>query len=130
VFIDLFETPEVEVARLAEAPVGSLNHSLSLLPVNIKGWLEDLMIELPLFAGPDRSHTVIVVPFERYKDQDDEPLPKRRHRGHWRCIVVDSDHPSYPVGGHRLSIPESQLVRGTLRTFELASPVSTAGSDL
>jgi hypothetical protein len=114
-FITIFEAPEVEAARLAEAPVGSKSHALSSMPVNISGYLEDLMIELSF-----GEHTVVVVPFERYKDSDEvRVMPFRRHDGSWKCAVVASDHPSYPVGGHRLSITEAELVRGTLRNFEL-----------
>jgi hypothetical protein len=123
VFKNLFEAPEVEAARLAESPAGSINHSLSSMPVNIHGFLEDLMIEMP--HRDDAQHTIIVVPFERYKDivdADAEPVvPIRLHTGTWRCIVVASDHPSYPVGGHRIAVSEAELVRGTLRTFDLAA---------
>lgn len=119
-FKNFFEAPEVEAARLAEAPVGSKSHSLSFLPVNIQGPLDDLMIEMPRMEGSE--HTIVVVPFERYKDAEEErEMPFKRHRGSWRCIVVASDHPSYPVGGHRLSVSEAELVRGTLRTLELAT---------
>jgi hypothetical protein len=45
-FNDIPEAPEAEVARFAAAPVGSQSHSLSLLPVKIRGPLGDLMIEL------------------------------------------------------------------------------------
>lgn len=116
-FKDLFEAPEAEVARLAEAPEGSKTHALSLLPVNILGPLDDLMIELPLEAG--WNLTVVVVPFKRVQRSEEEranrEMPFRRHDGWWDCIVIASDHPSYPVGGHRLSIPEAELVRGTIR---------------
>lgn len=125
-FPQIYEDPELEVARLAAAPEGSTNHRLSKLPVNITGPLDDLLIELPSTTADD--HTLVVVPFRR--DRDDEPrtLPMKRHRGFWACIVVASNHPSYPVGGHRLNISESELVRGKLRTIELAQPdASPAG---
>lgn len=32
--------------------------------------------------------------------------------GHWKCVVVHSDHPSYPVGGYDVSIPTEELSRG------------------
>lgn len=114
------EAPEAEVARLAQSPVGSTNHALSQMPVNIRQRIQDLMIELPHFDG-DPKHTIVVVPTESrpYAREDQEVLPRRRHNRSWTCIVVASDHPSYPVGGYRLSLPEYQLVRGTLRTLSL-----------
>jgi len=122
-FKDIFEAPEAEVARLAAAPEGSKAHFLSTLPVNILGPLDDLMIEMPRDAGWD--HTVVVVPFKRIgrseQERAERQAPFRRHDGWWDCIVVASDHPSYPVGGYRLNISESELVRGTLRTLELAT---------
>ena len=125
-FTPIYEDPELEVARLAAAPLGSSNHSLSRLPVTIEGYLGDLVVELPTKDERDESFTIIVVPFLRHPDtSEDRKMPFKRHAGHWDCIVVASDHTSYPVGGHRLSISEAELVRGTLRTFELAtSPVA------
>ncbi|MFF2053719.1 hypothetical protein ACFVU2_19100 [Leifsonia sp. NPDC058194] len=129
-FVSFFETPEAEVARLAEAPVGSKLHALSLLPVNIPGVLDDLMIELPREAG--WNHTVVVVPFKRIQRSEEEraarTMPYRRHDGWWDCIVIASDHPSYPVGGYRVSVPEAELVRGTLRTLELATSPAVAAT--
>ena len=120
-FINLFEEPELEVARLAKSPVSSINHSLSLLPVNITGYVQDLMIQMPRL-NEDDQYTIILVPFERYKDNDIDKIsvqPIKRHRGYWRCIVVASDNPSYPVGGHRLAVSEAQLVRGAVRSFDI-----------
>lgn len=124
-FKNFFEAPEAEVARLAESPVTSINHTLSTLPVNIEGDLQDLMIQMPRM-GADDTHTMIVVPFLRVKLHADEiaaqrVLPHKRHTGWWTCLVVASDNPSYPVGGYRISVPEAQLVRGTLRTFDLTA---------
>lgn len=119
-FKSFFEEPEAEVARLAQAPVGSKAHTLSTLPVNIRGDLTDLMIELPKDTFHD--HTIVVVPWERYpltETERNEPFPRRRYRSTWRCIVVASNHPSYPVAGHRLAVSEDELVRGTLRTFQV-----------
>jgi hypothetical protein len=112
------ETAEAEAARLAQSPEGSTNHALSSMPVNIRGNIQDLMIEVPSFTD-DPKHTIVVVPFEsyRYNGENDATLPLRRYNFGWRCIVVASDHPSYPVGGYRVSLPEYQLRRGTLRTL-------------
>jgi len=128
-FKTLFEDPSLEIARLAAAPEGSINHAMSLLPVLIHGVLDDLMIELPdtdLVSGiATRTHTIIVVPFLRHVSEDEKntppSMPFKLHRGYWDCIVVASDSPSYPVGGHRINVSESQLVRGILRTFDLTS---------
>jgi hypothetical protein len=125
-FIDIFEAPEVEIARLAASPEGSKSHALASLPVNIQGWLEDRMIELPHEAGWD-EHTVVVVPFKYHRGSDEKrEMPFKRHTGSWDCIVIASDHPSYPVGGHRLCVSESELVRGTLRTLELGTSAAAA----
>ncbi|MCI4659776.1 hypothetical protein [Cryobacterium zhongshanensis] len=122
-FMNLFEAPEAEAARLAQSPVSSINHTLSTLPVNIDSYLQDLIIQMPRMH-PDDTYTVIVVPFEPVKLSaeeiaDRDELPRKRHTGWWTCLVVASDHPSYPVGGHRLSVPAAQLVRGTQRTLAL-----------
>lgn len=120
-----FEDPEVEVARLAAAPAGSLNHELSKLPVNIEGDLLDLMIELPRTQNRYEHTTLIVVPFRFDKGADqNEALPFKRNTGWWDCIVVASDDPVYPQGGHRLSIPAAELVRGKQRTFDLSTAVA------
>lgn len=115
--IGFIETEEQERERLAQAPEGSLNHELSKLPVTITGWLQDLLIELPWKATERGEHRVVVVPIEYHGETcpagEQEQLPRKRHAGWWTCAVVASDHPSYPVGGHRLSIPTAELVRGT-----------------
>lgn len=120
--IKLYEDPELEVARLAAAPVGSTNHRLSTLPVNLEGPLDDLVIELPdLYPGSNRR--MVVVPFKRTGNGTEagEEMPFRRHAGYWGCIVVASNDPSYQVGGHRLDISEAELVRGTLRTPDIGT---------
>lgn len=116
------ETPEAEAARLAQSPEGSTNHALSAMPVTIHGDIRDVMIELPSFKG-DPAHTIVVVPFDSYHygARDEATLPRRRYNYGWTCIVVASDHPSYPVGGYRIVLPEYQLRRGTLRTLEPAA---------
>ncbi|KIA73465.1 hypothetical protein ANMWB30_23920 [Arthrobacter sp. MWB30] len=115
------EAPEAEAARLAQSPVGSLNHILSTMPVNIHGDLLEKVIELPQF-NDEPAGKVIVVPIERhpYKPAEEaDDLLLRRYNCSWTCIVIASSHPGYIVGGYRLSIPEHQLVRGHLRTFDL-----------
>jgi len=129
-FMNFFEAPEAEVARLAESPVGSINHTLSTLPVNVEGYIKDLVIQMPRMHADD-TYTIIVVPFESIKLSADEiaarqALPHKRHTGWWKCLVVASDNPSYPVGGHRITVPEAQLVRGMQRTLELAPVVALA----
>ena len=112
--IGFVETEEQERERLAAAPEGSAAHTLSQLPVNITGWVQDLLIELP-WTEPrtDKTYRVVVVPFEFHSDgPGSEETPRRRHSGWWGCLVAASDHPSYPVGGYRLSISTAELVRG------------------
>lgn len=113
---DLSETPEQEAARLAEAPVGSKNHFLSGLPINMQGWIEGKIIKLP---GEDRS-TIVVVPIKYTGGDNKDCKPLRLHDGWWECIVVYSEIRNssprgfnYPVGGYHLSIPTAELVRGT-----------------
>lgn len=119
-FTSILEAPEAEVARLAQSPVGSTNHALSQMPVNIRQHVQDLMIQVPHFED-DPKYTIVVVPFEShpYAAEDPDALPRRRHNRSWTCIVIASDHPSYPVGSWRVTFPEYQLVRGTLRTLLL-----------
>lgn len=115
-----YEAPELEVARLAAAPEGSRNHTLSTLPVTVRGVLEHRVIEIPPVTMGD--HTVVVVPLTRYvAPSDREERPMKRHRGSWRCVVIASNHPSYPAGpgGWHIDVPEAQLVRGRVR--ELAA---------
>lgn len=106
------ETAEQERERLAQAPEGSLSHSLSRLPVTITEHLQDLLIELPLQAT-GREHRIVIVPIEPRGI-----TLRQRHSGSWVCIVVESDHPSYPVGGHRLVVSTAELVRGCKVTIE------------
>lgn len=126
--VKIYEDAELEVARLAAAPKGSTNHRLSTLPVNIEGPLDDLVIELP-DLDPGTNRRVVVVPFKRTGNgtHAGEQMPFRRHAGHWGCIVVASNDPSYKVGGHRLDISEHELVRGTLRTPDIGTEPMTAG---
>ncbi|MFF8917494.1 hypothetical protein ACF08M_30340 [Streptomyces sp. NPDC015032] len=117
--IGFIETAEQERERLAQAPEGSINHHLSALPVNISEWPQDLLIQLP-WEPPrtDQKRAVVVVPFQFHSDLrpegvEEEPLPHKLHSGSWDCIVVSSDHPSYPVGGHHTVVSAAEIVRGT-----------------
>ena len=129
-FKDLFETDEQEAARLATAPEGSTYHSLSSLPVNIRQFAEDLLIELPRtahgFADAEGNPArVVVVPFRydpasREKDADGNPVEREkplRHDGSFGCIIVESGDPRYPVGGHRISVSCAELRRGKIVTI-------------
>ena len=118
--IGFIETPEEERARLAQSPEGSKSHELSKLPVTItSGWVQDLLIELS-WGTQGHSHRVVVVPIvfraagaeSSEGSEDSETALRRRYSGSWECAVVASDHPSYPVGGHRLAIGTAELVRG------------------
>lgn len=109
-FLINHETPEQEIARLAAAPEGSQDHTLSKLPVTIKEWPRGLVIELP---WQTIGHRVTVVPIKYHSSpQPADELPRRRHDGSWGCVVVTSDHPSYPVGSFNLTIPAAELARG------------------
>ncbi|MFD9602001.1 hypothetical protein [Streptomyces sp. NPDC059970] len=126
--IGFIETEDQEQARLAQAPEGSLNHYLSTLPVTIAEWPKDLLVELP-WEPPrtDQSFRVVVVPIEFRKDAlpegvEEEPLPRKRHSGSWMCVVVFSDHPSYPVGGFRIDVPAAEIARG--RKVDLAGALA------
>jgi hypothetical protein len=114
--IGFIETLEQERERLEQSPPGSLNHSLSALPVTIEEWPQDLVIELPWRATERGEHRVVVVPIDYHGEAssagEEEALPHKRHSGWWTCAVVASDHPSYPVGGHRLSISAAEIARG------------------
>lgn len=116
------ETPETEAARLAQSPVGSRNHDLSRMPVNIHHITDGMLIQAPLFTGEDAStHGFVVIPITAHPltSVSEKPTPRRRHDRSWDCIVVASNHPKIPVGGYRVSLPEFQLVRGTLRTLDI-----------
>ncbi|MFD9868522.1 hypothetical protein ACFXI8_27135 [Streptomyces niveus] len=126
--IRFIETEEQERARLAQAPEGSTNHSLSTLPVTIKEWPKDLLVELP-WKSPrtDRAYHVVVVPIEFRKDTlpegvEEEPLPRKLHSGSWTCAVVFSDHPSYRPGCFRIIVPAAELARS--RRIDLANALT------
>lgn len=121
--IGFLETEGQEQARLAQCPEGSTSHRLSTLPVTIAEWPQDLLVELPWRRPPStEQHRVVVVPIEYRPDPNPErkvePLPRKRNPGAWRCAVVASDHPGYPVGGHRIVVSAAEIARG--RKIDLA----------
>lgn len=117
-FKTLLETEEAEAARLAEAPEGSKSHYLSTLAVTIKQDARGLVVTLP----NDQGHQITVVPYlYETRNNDEKPFdyvenPELRapikHDGFWRCIVIDSNHHSYSVGGHDIVVSESEIRRG------------------
>lgn len=118
--IKLFESFEDEQARLAEAPEGSAARFWSTLPERITGWPRGVVVELPDQHG---ENSVVVVPVEyspSHREQkrrelpveDREGGPLRRPDGSWKCIVVASDDPRCPLGGHDLLIPHVEIIRG------------------
>ncbi|MHA3723846.1 hypothetical protein ACXR2T_08195 [Leucobacter sp. HY1910] len=100
---ELFESPADEAARLALSPVGSADHALAALPVNIEEFPRDLLILLPDLHG--NGERIIVVPFAHADDRalaSPQTRPLRRHAGYWRCLVVSSNNAHYPAQGSRL----------------------------
>ncbi|MFF3697413.1 hypothetical protein [Streptomyces sp. NPDC002221] len=125
--IGFVETNEQERERLARAPEGSINHYLSTLPVNVPEWPQDLLIQLP-WAPPrtNQTYRILVVPIAFRKNLlpegvEEGPLPHKLHHGSWTCAVVYSDHPNYPVGGHRIVVSAAEIARGTQVAIETAS---------
>ncbi|WP_424862987.1 hypothetical protein [Streptomyces sp. MMS24-I29] len=122
--IGFIETEEQERERLAQAPEGSINHYLATLPETIPGWPQDLLVQLP-WEPPrtEQRYMIVVVPFQFHggslpEGVEEEPLPRKRNSGSWDCIVVHSDHPGYPVGGHRICVSDAEIARG--RKIDLA----------
>lgn len=115
----IFETLEEEQARLAQYPENSQPYLLSKYPVNIPYIHEGLLIRLPRTLDSDPHITVVPV------KPRPESSPERgvngkfqRHSGTWEVMVVASDHPSYPVGGYRIIVPNYELVRGERVTID------------
>ncbi|WP_051299298.1 hypothetical protein [Arthrobacter castelli] len=115
-----FETEAEEQARLAEFPEGSLTHTLSTRPVSLtEDSLADLAIELPWHGDKHHQYQVIVEPIEFRGVRPDGYINqksslRKRNIGSWICLVVSSNHPSYPPAnaGHRVTIRTDELVRG------------------
>ncbi|MFK0244529.1 hypothetical protein ACIQUM_07510 [Amycolatopsis azurea] len=126
--IGVAESEEQERARLAQAPEGTTSHYLSTLPITITGWPQDLLVRLP-WDPPHtgRSYSVVVVPITFLADPlpvgvDKEPRPGKLNSGSWGCAVVASDHPRYPVGGHRILVGADEIARGTSLSIENLRP--------
>lgn len=115
-----YETEAQEAARLAESPVGSINHALSGIPVQIQHISRAQLIELPREgAHPGSGLRTIVLTSELRPSRhtyDPGELNRRDHA--WTCIVVASNDDRYPVGGYDLAIGEAELRRGRLVTPE------------
>lgn len=131
--IQLFESDAEEASRLAQAPIGSIDHCLSLLPVTLAHPARHHLIELPqrkvrngpretAGAHPDceADYRIVVLPVTRHPGRTDSCVPSR-HDGSWDCRIVASDHPSYPVGGHDICCSESELRRGQIVEVERRS---------
>jgi len=114
--IDKFiETDAEEALRLSQAPVGSQSHELSKLPVRVKGWPGDgRLIMLPRLGHSARTMIVLPLKFHRSTSHAERVAAggKHLHDGVWDCKVVQSNHPSYPVGGYDIVCSESELRRG------------------
>ncbi|WP_219152292.1 hypothetical protein [Amycolatopsis sp. TNS106] len=133
--IGFIETEKQEQARLAQAPVGSTSHYLSTLPITITEWPQDLIVQLP-WDPPrtPRSYTVVVVPLTFQPDPvpvdlDEEPLPRKLNPGSWGCAVVASDHPRFPVGGHRIVVGADEIARGTKVSIQSPRPEHRTAAD-
>lgn len=110
----IIETPEEEADRLGQAPVGSLSHELSQLPVTIDALsVRGLVIRLPQHHHDD-ERVITVVPHTQhpYSRERVEGEKIRRYNSSWDCIVVHSTHPSYPVDGYDICVSEAELRRG------------------
>ena len=114
----VFETEEQESARLAQSPPGSINHALSKLPVNIKQYPKDLVIQLPWTREEPQHYIMVVVPIEHTPQREGYGEPIRVHSGWWTCAVVYSSHESYGPGGHRIVVGADELARGALLNIQ------------
>lgn len=48
-------------------------------------------------------------------------VPYRQHKGSWSCVVVESTHSSYPVGGYDITVANEELGSGTI--VDVSRPV-------
>lgn len=111
--IKFVETDAEETARLALAPEGSNQHTLSLLPVTNPYPDKGQVLELPSSANW-RGHRIVGTPLERRGGPSaNGPLP-HKHDGAWNFRILASDHDSYPVGGYDIVISTSELRRARI----------------
>lgn len=109
--VQLFETDAQETARLAAAPEGSINHELSSLPIRNRFIDKGMLLTLPALNGSTHTITVAVVSNKgSFTPAEAREFPRQRD-SMFHCMVVASDHPSYPVGGHDLACSEAELRR-------------------
>ena len=115
-----YETEAQEAARLAESPVGSINHALSSAPVRIQHIRRAQLIELPREATRPGSglRTIVLTNELRPSHHTYGPGELNRRDHTWACIVVASNDDRYPVGGYDLAIGEAELRRGRLITAQ------------
>lgn len=90
-------TRDQEQTFLASCPEGSLNHELSKLPVNIAHIHKGMIIKLPATSHP------MIVTVKDYRGSES-----------FESIIVASQHPRNPVGGHNIVNSAAELKRGTL----------------
>lgn len=113
--VQFFETDAEETARLAAAPEGSINHELSSLPIRNRFIDKGMLLTLPALNGNTHTITVAVVSNKGSFTPSPEAREARKfpyqHNNMFHCMVVASDHPSYPVGGHDLACSEAELRR-------------------
>lgn len=48
-------------------------------------------------------------------------VPYRQHKDSWTCVIVESTHKSYPVGGYDITVGDTELGAGTI--VEVPRPV-------
>lgn len=106
------ETPEQNAARLAEAPVNSVLHQLSKVPVTIASISVGQIIELPE-AFAEKEQNIIVTPLERISRIQPANGPRLRNHATWDCRVIGGKNSTYQPGCWPISLDEAVLVRGT-----------------
>lgn len=106
------ETEAEEQARLAAAPVGSVHHHLSQLPVTHGGYIvPGMLFELP--AEVRNGHRMIVVVVANRGSVGKQPrFGQVRERSlDFECMIVGSTHPVYQVGYNNIPVSECELRR-------------------
>lgn len=106
------ETPEQNAARLAKAPVNSVLHRLSDVPVTIASISIGQIIELPE-AFIEKEQNIIVTPMKRHTHVQPLTTPRLRNHATWDCLVIGGKNSTYQQGCWEISLDEAVLVRGT-----------------